>query len=109
MGVKHQESQKKLVEYFGVEQLDLFTNEHMALKLSLQTLNFPKGGEVITLFIFTSATHAIVRNGLELVFCDINEDDFTLDSSKIEALITDCKDAIMLVHAYGNIYNIGEI
>lgn len=35
MGVKHQESQKKLVEYFGVEQLDLFTNEHMALKLSL--------------------------------------------------------------------------
>lgn len=50
-----------------------------------------------------------MRNGLELVFCDINEDDFTIDSSKIEALITDCKDAIMLVHAYGNIYNIGEI
>lgn len=80
----------------------------MALKLSLQTLNFPKGGEVITLFIFTSATHAIVRNGLEPVFCDINEDD-SIDSSKIEALITDCTDAIMLVHAYGNIFNIEEI
>lgn len=92
-----------------MEQLDLFTNEHMALKLSLQTLNFPKGGEIITLFIFTSATHATVRNGLEPVFCDINEDDFMIDSSKIEALITDCTDAIMLVHAYGNIFNIEEI
>ena len=110
MGVKHQELQKKLSEYLGVEQLDLFTNGHMALELSLQALNFPKGGEVITTpFTFASTTHAIVRNGLEPVFCDINEDDFTIDSSKIEALITDRTVAIMPVHVYGNICNIEEI
>ena len=110
MGVKHQELQKKLSEYLGVEQLDLFTNGHMALELSLQALNFPKGGEVITTpFTFASTTHAIVRNGLEPVFCDINEDDFTIDSSKIEALITDRTVAIMPVHVYGNICNMEEI
>jgi len=110
MGVKHQELQKKLSEYLGVEQLDLFTNGHMALELSLQALNFPKGGEVITTpFTFASTTHAIVRNGLEPVFCDINEDDFTIDSSKIEALITDRTVAIMPVHVYGNICKIEEI
>lgn len=110
MGVKHQELQKKLSEYLGVEQLDLFTNGHMALELSLQALNFPKGGEVITTpFTFASTTHAIVRNGLEPVFCDINQDDFTIDSSKIEALITDRTVAIMPVHVYGNICKIEEI
>ena len=80
MGAKHQELQRKLIEYLGVEQIDLFTNGHMALELSLQALNLPRGSEVITTpFTFASTTHAIVRNGLEPVFCDINLDDFTMD------------------------------
>lgn len=81
----------------------------MALKLFLQKIELPKRRGGNNAFYFCTATHAIVRNGLEPVFCDINEDDFTIDSSKIEALITDCTDAIMLVHTYGNIYNIEEI
>ena len=36
MGAKHKELQKELQEYFGVEHMDLFTNGHMALELSLQ-------------------------------------------------------------------------
>lgn len=90
MGAKHKELQEKLEEYLGVEQIDLFTNGHMALEMSLQEMVFPKGGEVITTpFIFASTTHAIVRNGLEQVFCDINPVDSTMDVTKIEALITD--------------------
>jgi dTDP-4-amino-4,6-dideoxygalactose transaminase len=46
-------------------------------------------GEVITTpFTFASTTHAIVRNGLEPVFCDINPDDYTIDTDKLESLIT---------------------
>lgn len=42
----------------------------------METLNLT--GEVITTpFTFASATHAIVRNGLKPVFCDINQDDYT--------------------------------
>ena len=110
MGIKHQKLQRELRSYLGVKQLDLFTNGHMALELSLQALKFPKGGEIITTpFTFASTTHAIVRNGLEPVFCDINSDDFTIDASQIERHITDKTVAIMPVHVYGNICNVEEI
>ena len=108
MGVKHQELQKKLKEYMGVDNVELLTNGHMALELSLQALNLQ--GEVITTpFTFASTTHAIVRNGLTPVFCDVNEDDFTIDTEKIESLITDRTCAIMPVHVYGNICNVDKI
>ena len=110
MGAKHKQLQKELIEYLVVDQIDLFTNGHMALELSLQALDFPKGSEVITTpFTFASTTHAIVRNGLEPVFCDINPVDFTIDVDKIEELITDRTVAIMPVHVYGNVCNIEEI
>ena len=108
MGPKHQQLQKNLKEYLGVEQIDLLTNGHMALELSMQALELH--GEVITTpYTFASTTHAIVRNGLEPVFCDINPVDFTMDVSKIEELITEKTCAIVPVHVYGNICNVEEI
>lgn len=110
MGTKHQALQRGLMSYLGVDQLDLFTNGHMALELSLQAMKFSQGGEVITTpFTFASTTHAIVRNGLEPVFCDINPDDFTMDVTQIEQHITDKTVAIMPVHVYGNICDVEEI
>lgn len=108
MGIKHQTLQKKLKEYLGVENVDLLINGHMALELTMQALKLQ--GEVITTpFTFASTTHAIVRNGLEPVFCDINDNDFTIDVNKIENLITDRTCAIVPVHVYGNICNVEEI
>ena len=108
MGVKHKALQAGLREYLGVENIDLFTNGHMALELSLQAMNLQ--GEVITTpFTFASTTHAIVRNGLTPVFCDINPQDFTMDVDKLESLITDRTCAIMPVHVYGNVCNVEEI
>lgn len=110
MGAKHQKLQEELVDYLGVKKIDLFTNGHMALELSLQALNLPKNSEVITTpFTFASTTHAIVRNGLTPVFCDVNPIDFTIDVTKIEDLITDNTSAIMPVHVYGNVCNVEEI
>lgn len=108
MGPKHKELQSKLCDYLEVENIDLLTNGHMALELTLQALNLQ--GEVITTpFTFASTTHAIVRNGLTPVFCDIDPITYCMDASKIEKLITDRTCAIMPVHVYGNICNIEEI
>lgn len=108
MGPKHKKFQAELIKYLTVEHIELLTNGHMALELSMQALNLQ--GEVITTpFTFASTTHAIVRNGLEPVFCDINEKDFTIDVTKIEELITDRTCAIVPVHVYGNVCNIEEI
>ena len=110
MGVKPRQLQKELLEYLKVSHIDLLTNGHMALELSLQALDLRKDGEVITTpFTFASTTHAIVRNGLKPVFCDINPYDFTIDVNKIEKLITEKTCAIVPVHVYGNICNVEEI
>ena len=67
-------------------------------------------GEVITTpFTFASTTHAIARNNLTPVFCDIRPDDFTMDASKIEDLITDRTCAILPVHVYGNVCDVDAI
>lgn len=108
MGEKHTHLQSELIRYLGVENVELLTNGHMALELTMQAMKLH--GEVITTpFTFASTTHAIVRNGLTPVFCDIREDDFTIDVEKIEGLITDKTCAIVPVHVYGNVCNIEEI
>lgn len=108
MGPKHKRLQTELCEYLGVENVELLTNGHMALELTLQAMNLQ--GEVITTpFTFASTTHAIVRNGLTPVFCDIDPITYTMDTKKLERLITDRTCAIMPVHVYGNVCDIEEI
>ena len=110
MGTKHQRLQLELEKYLNVSHCILYTNGHLALENAIAALNLPKGGEVITTpFTFASTTHAIVRNGLIPVFCDIKEDDYTIDTEKIEALITDNTVAIVPVHVYGTICDVEEI
>ena len=108
MGSKHKRLQSELKDYLGVENIDLLTNGHMALELTMQAMGLT--GEVITTpFTFASTTHAIVRNGLTPVFCDINAEDFTIDVNKIESLITERTSAIVPVHVYGNICDVDVI
>ena len=110
MGVKHKKLQVELEKYLNVPHVALYTNGHLALENAIAGLNLPEGGEVITTpFTFASTTHAIVRNGLVPIFCDINEDDYTIDVSKIEGLITDQTVAIVPVHVYGNMCNVESI
>lgn len=110
MGAKHKRLQAELEEYLDVPHCILYTNGHLALENAIAALNLPKGVEVITTpFTFASTTHAIVRNGLVPVFCDIKEDDYTIDTKKLEALITDNTVAIVPVHVYGNMCDVDEI
>ena len=108
MGANHEELAKRLCGYLKVPNVSLFVNGHMALEMALQAMGL--SGEVITTpFTFASTTHAIVRNNLTPVFCDINEDDFTIDVSKIEALITEDTCAIVPVHVYGSLCDVEAI
>ena len=110
MGSKHKQLQQALEEYFDIPHVTLYTNGHLALENAIAALNLPKGGEVITTpFTFASTTHAIVRNGLVPVFCDVKEDDYTIDTKIIEELITDNTVAIVPVHVYGNMCDVEEI
>ena len=107
-GKFHKELEKNLKDYLDIENISLFTNGHMSLELVIQAMDL-KGEVITTPFTYISTTQAIVRNGLKPVFCDINKDDYTIDVSKIESLITDKTCAIVPVHVYGNICDVDEI
>ncbi len=110
MGIYHQELERQLREYLDVPAISLMVNGHMALELTIQSFGFPEGAEVITTpFTFISTTHAIVRNHLKPVFCDVKESNGTIDENKIEDLITEHTVAIVPVHVYGNICNVERI
>ena len=110
MGTKHRLLEEQLKEYLAVPQVSLYTNGHLALENVIAAMELPAGGEVITTpFTFASTTHAIVRNGLVPVFCDINDVDYTMDVTKIEGLITEKTCAIVPVHVYGNICDVEAI
>ena len=110
MGAKHKQLEANLLEYLHADHVKLYVNGHLALENILAAMSLPKGGEVITTpFTFASTTHAIVRNGLVPVMCDINPQNYTIDVNQIEGLITDKTVAIVPVHVYGNLCDVERI
>ena len=110
MGEKHQRLEAMLKEYLDTPNAVLYANGHLALEDAIAAMRLPEGGEIITTpFTFASTTHAIVRKGCRPVFCDIDQDDFTLDASKLRSLITEKTCAIFPVHVYGHICHTDEI
>lgn len=108
MGTKHQQLEAALADFWGVENVALMTNGHLALEIIIQAMELH--GEIITSpYTFASTTHAIVRCGCTPVFCDIDPETFTMDPAKIEALITDRTVAILPVHVYGNLCDVEAI
>lgn len=107
-GPLHEKLKEDLKTYLKIDNIDLFVNGHLALIVALKALG--KAGEIITTpFTFASTTNAIIDSGYTPVFCDINEENYTIDAEKIEDLITDKTVAIMPVHVYGSVCDVEKI
>lgn len=99
-----------LKRFLNTEHLYLFANGHVALEVTLNALYLKKGSEVITTpYTHCSTTHSIVRNGLTPVFCDVKEDDYTINPDLIEDLITEKTVAIVATHVYGFLCDVEKI
>lgn len=107
-GPFHQQLEKELCEYLGVEHLSLFTNGTLALVTALQALRIT--GEVITTpYSFVATSHSLLWNNLNPVFVDIDPNTFNVDPEKIEAAITPQTTAILAVHCYAYPCNVEKI
>jgi len=95
-----QELEQKLKEYLGVKHLLFCNNGTVVLQMALKALKIT--GEVITTpFSYVATTTAILWENCTPVFVDINETDFCINASKIEAAITSKTQAILATHVYG--------
>lgn len=100
-GPFHQQLEKSLCDYLGVEHLALFSNGTLALVTALQALRVT--GEVITTpYSFVATAHSLLWNGIKPVFVDVDANTLNLDPASIEAAITPHTTAIMPVHCYGH-------
>lgn len=100
-GVLHQELERRLCEYLGVEHLSLFCNGTIALLVALNALRINSGEVITTPFTFPATAHVLFWNGIRPVFCDIDEATLNLDPNRIERLIGPDTKAILAVHVYG--------
>jgi dTDP-4-amino-4,6-dideoxygalactose transaminase len=101
-GVKLRTLEENLQQHLDVPHVATFVNGHLALESLLRALGL-KGEVITTPFTFASTTHALVRCGLKPVFCDIEDEFYTMDPARVEALITPETCAILPVHVYGNL------
>lgn len=100
-GPMHQQLERELCNYLGVDHIALFNNGTIALLTALQALRVT--GEVITTpYSFVATAHSLLWNGIKPVFADIDPHTLNLNPAKIEAAITPQTTAIMPVHCYGN-------
>jgi dTDP-4-amino-4,6-dideoxygalactose transaminase len=100
-GPMHQELERSLCDYLGVEHISLFNNGTVALLTALQALNLT--GEVLTTpYSFVATSHSLIWNQLEPVFVDVDATTLNIDPTKIEAAITPRTTAILAVHCYGH-------
>ncbi|HRP96893.1 MAG TPA: DegT/DnrJ/EryC1/StrS family aminotransferase [Rhodocyclaceae bacterium] len=73
-----------------------------ALQLALAALGVGPGDEVITTpFTFVATAEAICHVGATPVFADIDARTFNLDAAAVEAAITPCTAAVVVVHLFG--------
>ena len=102
------ELELKLKELLGVEHLLFLGNGTIAIQLAIKALNLT--GEIITTpFSYVATTSSVVWEGCTPVFADIDPKRFTLDPTKIEALITPRTSAILATHVYGIPCHLEEI
>lgn len=110
LGEQVKNFEENFSKYLGVKYSIGVSNGTDAIILVLQALNIKMGDEIITTSHTAFATiAAIVEVGAIPVFVDINEDDFTMDVSKVENKISKKTKAIIAVHIYGNPIDILEL
>lgn len=90
----------ELKDFLGVQNLLPVTNGTLALQLAIKALDL-KGEIITTPYSYVATTNAILWEGCNPVFVDVDPQTFCIDPELIEAAITDKTSAILATHVYG--------
>jgi len=101
-GAKVEKFETSFAKWVGAKKAVAVNSGTSALHIGNLSLGIGPGDEVIVpAFTFAASANSIALTGAKPVFCDVEEDYFTIDPNKIEKLITPKTKAIMAVHLYG--------
>jgi len=94
----------------GVKRCISCANGTDAIYIALRGLGLKRGDEVITsAHSWISTSETITQAGGRVVFCDTDEETFTIDPADIERKITPATVGIVPVHLYGQPADMGAI
>lgn len=110
MGSRTAAFEEAWADYCGVKHAVLMSNGTVAMEAVLRGLGIGTGDEVITVsFTFNATVSVILQAGARPVFVDVRESDFNMDPDEVEAAITPRTRAIMPVHLYGLMADMGPL
>lgn len=108
-GPRGMEFESKWAEWNGTRFAISCTNGTAALHIAVAGLGIGPGDEVIVpSYSFIASSFAVVQAGAIPVFCDVTED-HTIDPFQIEKHITKRTKAVIVVHLYGVVADMGPI
>lgn len=95
-----QELENAIEKYLDVKHCVLTSNATVALGIGARALELD-GEVILPSFTFVATAHALQWQGITPVFCDVDPVTHTIDTDKIEALITEKTTGILGVHVWG--------
>jgi dTDP-4-amino-4,6-dideoxygalactose transaminase len=102
--------ERELAEFCGCTHGVGVASGTDALRLAVDVLGIGPGDEVITTpFTFVASASTISRAGASPVFVDIDPQTFNLDPALVERAITERTKAILAVHLFGQLADMGAL
>ena len=104
MGRHVREFESKIAETFNKKHGIMVNSGTSALYLAIESLDLPKGSEVITpVLTFATTVGCLVKNDLVPVFIDVEEGTYCIDVGLVEEAINDNTCAMCIPNLIGNI------
>ncbi len=101
---------QKLLKLTGAKYGVFAPNGTLALYLGLVAMGIGRGDEVLVPdFTFIASATAVEMAGAKPVFVDVNRENFQLDLSGADKLISKKTKAVMPVHIYGTVCNMDRV
>ena len=94
--------EKEFASFCGIKHAVGVSNGTNAISLALEALGIKEGDEVITVpNTFIATAEAIAKIGAKIIFVDIDEKTYLMDTNKTEEAVTEKTKALIPVHLNG--------
>ncbi len=112
------EFERKLARFVGVRSASLVNSGSSANLIALSALTSPKlgdrrlkpGDEVITVAAgFPTTVNPIFQNQLVPVFLDVTPPTYEIDTTQLDAALSDKTRAVMIAHTLGNVFDLDAV